>query len=79
MSPALYGTLASGAYFSCKRHCDQECPYPGTSARAPNPAMPGLEKVDASDGSFIMRLLQPSSRGGGGGVFGEALSTIFQM
>ena len=73
-------------YLSCQQHCDMDCPYPGSRAPGSSedePVMPELSDVDASDHSFLSRLLyRGGGRGGGGasaGGLGDAVSKLFQI
>jgi hypothetical protein len=80
LPPPLYAGVAAGAYFSCRKLCDLDCPYPGGSPAADD--LPELEEVDASDTRFLSRLYQrPQSdrRRGGGGGFADALSDMFRV
>ena len=63
-----------------------ECPYPGVQPPSPDELQASeLQDVDATDLSFLSRLLyRGAGRGGGGaaagaGGLGDAMSKIFQI
>lgn len=76
--PAIYAGAASGAYLSCRKKCDLDCPFPGHDERPDY--LPELDSIDASDARFLSRLYQ---RGGGGGAkkggFASALGQMFSV
>jgi hypothetical protein len=83
LPPALFAGAAGFAYFSCRDHCDMDCPYPGVDAPDGNelPMLPELDEADASDARFLSQLYRRgSSKGGGGtGSFSSALSDMFRV
>jgi len=84
LPPALFAGVAGAAYFSCRNHCEMDCPYPGVDAVGADdtPALPEIDAVvDASDTRFLQQLYRRGGgRGGGGsGSFAGALSDMFRV
>ena len=83
LPPALFAGVGGAAYFSCRGHCEMDCPYPGVDAPGAEepPQLPELDEVDASDARFLSQLYRRGGRGGGGGggAFGNALSDMFRI
>jgi hypothetical protein len=83
----VFGAGAVASYFSCRDRCELDCPYPGGSPGQLQ--LPELDRVDASDTTFLGRLYQRGARtadyggggggGGGGGSFADAVSSMFQV
>ena len=84
INPAIYAAITAGAYMSCHDHCELDCPYPFSDARAASepPLLPELDEVDATDLRFLSQLYhrgRGGGGGGGGGSFSDAISEMFRV